>query len=60
MCDTKRRIFCGKNSGIMSNRQINPQNTAYFAMFPRDVSTRDFLCFVYCAQALTATTDQNA
>ena len=31
----KRRIFCDKNNKIMSNRQINQKNTAYFATFPR-------------------------
>ena len=29
----KRRVFCDKNNKIMSNRQINTKNTAYFAMF---------------------------
>lgn len=31
----QRRIFCDKNNKIMSNRQINQKNTAYFATFPR-------------------------
>ena len=29
MYGAKRRIFCGKNNKIISNRQINPKKTLY-------------------------------